>query len=74
MLMEDSVFCVAFSRDSEMLVSGSHDDKIKVCTSCTTTNQTKHNPKIKLKRLQENFLWSTYVGMESTNWTMPTKI
>ena len=39
MLMEDSVFCVAFSRDSEMLVSGSHDDKIKVYTSCTTTNR-----------------------------------
>ena len=32
MLMEDSVLCVAFSRDSEILASGSHDGKIKVCT------------------------------------------
>lgn len=30
MLMEDSVLCVVFSRDSEMLASGSHDGKIKV--------------------------------------------
>ena len=30
MLMEDSVLCVAFSRDSEMLATGSHDGKIKV--------------------------------------------
>ena len=39
MLMEDSVLCLAFSRDSEMLASGSHDGKIKVqCTymyTCT---------------------------------------
>lgn len=31
MLMEDSVLCVAFNSDSEMLASGSHDGKIKVC-------------------------------------------
>ena len=42
MLMEDSVFCVAFSRDSEMLVSGSHDDKIKVCIRYTFLLQTFH--------------------------------
>ena len=30
MMMEDSVLCLAFSRDSEMLASGSHDGKIKV--------------------------------------------
>ena len=30
MLMEDSVLCLAFSRDSEMLASGSLDGKIKV--------------------------------------------
>ena len=41
MLMEDSVLCVAFSRDSEMLASGSHDGKIKVCTQCTTTKLNK---------------------------------
>ena len=29
-MMEDSVLCLAFSRDSEMLASGSHDGKIKV--------------------------------------------
>ena len=45
MLMEDSVLCVAFSRDSEMLASGSHDGKIKVCPlvyACTTANHTKY--------------------------------
>ena len=30
MMMEDSVLCVAFSRDSEMLATGSHGGKIKV--------------------------------------------
>ena len=30
MMMEDSILCLAFSRDSEMLVSGSKDGKIKV--------------------------------------------
>lgn len=30
MLMDDSVLCMAFSRDSEMLATGSHDGKIKV--------------------------------------------
>ena len=30
MMMEDSVLCLAFSRDSEMLATGSHDGKIKV--------------------------------------------
>ena len=29
-MMEDSVLCLAFSRDSEMLASGGHDGKIKV--------------------------------------------
>lgn len=35
MLMEDAVLCLAFSRDSEMLVSGSQDGKIKVRKLCT---------------------------------------
>ena len=30
MLMESSVLCMAFSRDSEMLATGAHDGKIKV--------------------------------------------
>ena len=30
MLMEDAVLCLNFSRDSEMLASGSQDGKIKV--------------------------------------------
>lgn len=30
MMMEQAVLCLAFSRDSEMLVSGSQDGKIKV--------------------------------------------
>lgn len=30
MMMEDSVLCMAFSVDSEMLATGSHDGKIKV--------------------------------------------
>ena len=35
MLMDDSVLCLAFSRDSEMLASGAHDGKIKVpCGFC----------------------------------------
>ena len=29
MMMEDSILCLAFSRDSEMLATGSHDGKIK---------------------------------------------
>ena len=33
MLMEDSILCLAFSRDSEMLASGSQDGKIKVSQS-----------------------------------------
>lgn len=37
MMMEDSILCLAFSRDSEMLASGSHDGKIKVSTlGCVT--------------------------------------
>ena len=39
MLMEDSVLCVAFSRDSEMLATGSHDGKIKVCRCYLLTSQ-----------------------------------
>ena len=30
MMMEEAVLCLAFSRDSEMLVSGAQDGKIKV--------------------------------------------
>jgi WD40 repeat-containing protein SMU1 len=30
MMMEDAVLCLAFSRDSESLVSGAQDGKIKV--------------------------------------------
>lgn len=30
MLMETSILCLSFSRDSEMLISGSKDGKIKV--------------------------------------------
>ena len=36
MLMESSVLCLAFSRDSEMLASGAHDGKIKVRKVCCT--------------------------------------
>ena len=36
MLMDDSVLCMAFSRDSEMLATGSHDGKIKVNILCWT--------------------------------------
>lgn len=31
MMMDDSVLCLAFSRDSEMLASACKDGKIKVC-------------------------------------------
>ena len=31
MLMEDAVLCMSFSRDSEMLATGSQDGKLKVC-------------------------------------------
>ena len=37
MMMDDSVLCLAFSRDSEMLASGGQDGKLKVtriCLSC----------------------------------------
>ena len=30
MMMEESVLCLAFNGDSEMLASGGHDGKIKV--------------------------------------------
>ena len=30
MMMEDAVLCLSFSRDSEMLATGSQDGKIKV--------------------------------------------
>ena len=33
MMMDDSVLCMGFSRDSEMLATGSHDGKIKVCAN-----------------------------------------
>ena len=33
MMMDDSVLCMAFSRDSEMLATGSHDGKVKVYTN-----------------------------------------
>ena len=42
MLMEDSVLCVAFNRDSEMLASGSHDGKIKVCMTHVHTHIYTH--------------------------------
>ena len=32
--MEDSVLYVAFSRDSEMLASGSHDSKLRYAHLC----------------------------------------
>lgn len=34
MMHDDPVLCIDFSRDSEMLVSGSQDGKIKVSSSC----------------------------------------
>jgi len=34
MMHDDAVLCVDFSRDSEMLASGSQDGKIKVSNSC----------------------------------------
>ena len=33
MMMDDAILTLSFSRDSEMLVSGSQDGKIKVDTS-----------------------------------------
>ena len=36
MMMEDSILCLAFSKDSEMLATGSHDGKIKVLRSHDT--------------------------------------
>lgn len=33
MMMDDSVLCLAFSRDSEMLASGGQDGKLKVLFS-----------------------------------------
>lgn len=33
MMMDDAVLCMAFSRDSEMLATGSKDGKIKVSIS-----------------------------------------
>ena len=33
MMMEEAVLCMAFSRDSDMLATGSQDGKIKVCIS-----------------------------------------
>ena len=32
MMMDDAVLCLSFSRDSELLVSGAKDGKIKVIT------------------------------------------
>ena len=34
MMHDDAVLCVDFSRDSEMLASGSQDGKIKVSIAC----------------------------------------
>lgn len=34
MMHDEAVLCVDFSRDSEMLASGSQDGKIKVITGC----------------------------------------
>lgn len=34
MLMEDAVLCMSFSRDSEMLATGSQDGKLKVSLFC----------------------------------------
>lgn len=34
MMHDDPVLCIDFSRDSEMLASGSQDGKIKVSSSC----------------------------------------
>ena len=36
MMMDDSVLCLAFSRDSEMLASGGQDGKLKVHESQNT--------------------------------------
>lgn len=38
MMHDDPVLCVDFSRDSEMLASGSQDGKIKVSFSCVFLN------------------------------------
>ena len=45
MMMDDSVLCMAFSRDSEMLATGSHDGKIKVkmVTYCILSHSLTHS-------------------------------
>lgn len=42
MMHDESVFCVKFSKDSELLVSGSQDGKIKV-TIITSISLTYKN-------------------------------
>ena len=38
MMHEDPVFCADFSRDSEMLATGSKEGKIKVSLICASLN------------------------------------
>lgn len=38
MMHEDPVFCADFSRDSEMLATGSKEGKIKVSLICVSLN------------------------------------
>lgn len=44
MMHDDPVLCVEFSRDSEMLASGSQDGKIKVSSRCVFLDQENHFP------------------------------
>ena len=56
MMMEDSVLCLAFSRDSEMLATGSHDGKIKVCHMTTLRVMTCNKP-----HQSCDFMWPLHV-------------
>ena len=60
MLMEDSVLCVAFNRDSEMLASGSHDGKIKVCMTHVHTHIYTHTYSIVANTLVQ--VWKVQTG------------